>query len=67
MAKGTLIVKVFNMGHDSTLADLLWIRAKGYGDTHEQDMISRYVRGVRDNLDTRMNRTEEETQKLKFD
>jgi hypothetical protein len=41
--------------------------AHGYGDKHERDMIGRYVQGVRQQLDTRMDRLPEEMDEVAFD
>jgi len=48
-------------------ADREFMLAKGYGDKHERGMIERYITGVRDLLDTRMNRLPEEMEKVDFD
>jgi hypothetical protein len=48
-------------------ADRAFMLAKGYGDQHERDMIQRYIQGVREQLDTRMNRLPEELDDVSFD
>ncbi len=48
-------------------ADRAFMLAKGYGDQRERDMMSRYIKGVREQLDTRMNRLPEEMQDVQFD
>lgn len=48
-------------------ADRAFMRAKGYGDKHEREMMWRYIQGVRENLDTRINRTAEDADRVKFD
>jgi len=48
-------------------ADRAFMRANGYGDKHERDMMKRYVEGVRENLDTRIDRTAEEVERVTFD
>jgi len=48
-------------------ADRSFMLAKGYSDQHERDMMRRYIAGVREGLDTRMDRSEEEAEKVDFD
>jgi len=48
-------------------ADRAFMLAKGYGDRHERNMTQRYIQGTRDQLDTRMNRLQEEMEKVDFD
>ncbi|MFB3787047.1 MAG: M1 family aminopeptidase [bacterium] len=48
-------------------ADRAFMQAKGYGIQHERDMMQRYIQGVRDHLDTRMNRLPEEMEDVSFD
>ncbi|MEW6234136.1 MAG: M1 family aminopeptidase [Candidatus Omnitrophota bacterium] len=48
-------------------ADRAFMQAKGYGDLHERDMIRRYIAGVREGLDTRMDRSAEEADRVDFD
>ena len=48
-------------------ADRAFMLAHGYGDKHERDMIGRYLQGVRDDLDTRMDRLPEDMEEVGFD
>lgn len=48
-------------------ADREYTQARNLGLAKHQDLMSRYIEGVRDGLDTTINRTPEERSKIQFD
>ena len=48
-------------------ADREYCRARSLGNQKHQELIARYIKGVRDGLDTTVSRSPEERSKIKFD
>jgi len=48
-------------------ADREYCRARNLGNQKHQELMDRYIRGVREGLDTTVSRSEEERSKIKFD